>query len=303
MAKPVISTTSSILGFKRNEPIRFQPASAGKPTLWTATGLPSGLSIHPGTGLISGSVSEAIVAAVLVTAANADGEATEVFPIGISQERWWSETEPLIYPEAIVLEIVLPAATVRLASGGAVGAGDKEQQTQGLLNALLESWAAGGADKEAKQAELLAAFREAWAATPSSAGAAETGEKGKPQPVFALKSDDVRQLIVRFVDVDGQTIKVVPQDVRFSSKRFEPDRKLYYHEEFDVIEPGVVEIIIKPSGPGLRAELAEDERDYETAINVLCEIEWTNTVGKNTLRTSTPNFLVRVERDLAGGKK
>jgi len=301
---PVILKVSSILGFKRNEPIKFQPASAGNPTHWSAMGLPNGLTINPDTGLISGSVPEAIVAAVLVTAANEDGESTELFPVGIDQQRYYSSTEPLIYPEAIEIEVVLPAATVRVASGGAMArSGEKERQLQELLDTLLESWAAGSGDKEAKQADVMRVFREAWSATPAgSGGAADASEKGKPLPLFALKSDDVRQLIIRFVDTDGQTVTLIPRDLCFSSKRFEPEQKLFYHPEFDVIEPGVVEVIIEPSGTALNAELLDEERDDETAVNVLCEIEWTSPVGNRLLRTSTPNFHVRIERDLTGEK-
>ena len=301
MAIPIILKTSSILGWKRNQPWKFQPMAAGKPTHWTATGLPPGMAINPDTGLIAGSVPDAGVWVAAVTASNADGQCTEGFPIGIDQERYWSETEPIIHPEAILLEVVLPAATVRLASGGGVGAAAKEAQVQDILNALLESWAAGTEDREAKQQELLAAFRDAWEATPSSGGTSSTGDNRdkKPPPVFALKSDDVRQLIIKFVDTEGMMIKVVPQTVRFSSKRFEPEMKVFSCEDFEVLEPGLIEMIIEPSGQGLNAELAESETDDETAINVLCEIEWTNRVGLHTLRTSTPNFHVRVERDLS----
>jgi len=45
MAVPVISATSSILGFRRLEQFAFQPSATNLPVRWTATGLPAGVTV------------------------------------------------------------------------------------------------------------------------------------------------------------------------------------------------------------------------------------------------------------------
>jgi hypothetical protein len=84
MAAPVISATSSYLGFKRNESFAFQPAATGSPTTWAATTLPAGVTIDDETGLISGAIAEQGVYVFIVSAENGDGIGTREFTIGIS---------------------------------------------------------------------------------------------------------------------------------------------------------------------------------------------------------------------------
>jgi len=87
MPAPVISASSSILGFRRNEPFEFQPAATNSPTVWAAIGLPAGVSINAGTGKISGAASLAGVYVVTVTATNAEpSTGSREFVIGINSE-------------------------------------------------------------------------------------------------------------------------------------------------------------------------------------------------------------------------
>lgn len=62
MAIPVINTTTSILGFKQFEDWQYQPFATGLSTgtiTWTAVGLPAGMAIDAGTGLIDGAATRA----------------------------------------------------------------------------------------------------------------------------------------------------------------------------------------------------------------------------------------------------
>jgi hypothetical protein len=87
MATPVISASSSILGFRRNESFEFQPAATNTPTSWAAVGLPSGVSINSSTGKISGAATVAGVYVVTVSATNADpATGTREFVLGIASE-------------------------------------------------------------------------------------------------------------------------------------------------------------------------------------------------------------------------
>lgn len=72
MAIPVISNTTSVLGYRKGQYFEYQMQATNSPTGWTADGLPSGMSINS-TGLVSGSAAAAGVYLVKVIASNASG--------------------------------------------------------------------------------------------------------------------------------------------------------------------------------------------------------------------------------------
>lgn len=72
MAIPVISNTTSVLGYRKGQYFEYQMQATNSPTGWTADGLPSGMTINS-TGLVSGSASAAGVYLVKVIASNASG--------------------------------------------------------------------------------------------------------------------------------------------------------------------------------------------------------------------------------------
>jgi len=83
---PTIDTTQSILGYRAYETFAFQPGIYTDSTCtWTATGLPSGLSINSSTALISGSVSTPGIYVVGIRGTNSTGAmaAPVYFTIGI----------------------------------------------------------------------------------------------------------------------------------------------------------------------------------------------------------------------------
>lgn len=72
MPAPVISTTTSVLGYRKGQYFEYQMAATNTPTSWAATGLPSGMEINS-SGLISGTATSAGVYLIKVTATNGDG--------------------------------------------------------------------------------------------------------------------------------------------------------------------------------------------------------------------------------------
>lgn len=72
MAIPVISTTTSVLGYRKGQYFEYQMAATNSPTAWVATGLPTGMTINS-SGKISGAATYAGVYLVRVIASNADG--------------------------------------------------------------------------------------------------------------------------------------------------------------------------------------------------------------------------------------
>ncbi|MCX8497665.1 MAG: Ig domain-containing protein [Akkermansiaceae bacterium] len=72
MAIPVISTTTSVLGYRKGQYFEYQMQATNSPTSWTANGLPSGMSISS-AGLVSGAATAAGVYLVTVIATNSTG--------------------------------------------------------------------------------------------------------------------------------------------------------------------------------------------------------------------------------------
>ena len=84
MAIPVISNTTSVLGFRRNQDFAYQPYATNTPASWAATGLPAVVTINVTTGLISGAATVPGVYVVSLTATNGDGtSAPQQIAIGI----------------------------------------------------------------------------------------------------------------------------------------------------------------------------------------------------------------------------
>jgi hypothetical protein len=69
MAIPVISNTTSVLGYRKGQYFEYQMQATNSPTSWTANGLPSGMVISS-SGLINGA---ATAAGIKVIATNGDG--------------------------------------------------------------------------------------------------------------------------------------------------------------------------------------------------------------------------------------
>jgi hypothetical protein len=110
MAIPVISNTTSVLGFRKKQEFAYQPYASNTPTSWTATGLPTGVTINTTTGLISGAATIPGVYVVSLTASNATGPSTpHQIAIGI-------EDGPL--NDSIGIEINVDVRTGYVAASG-----------------------------------------------------------------------------------------------------------------------------------------------------------------------------------------
>ena len=72
MAIPVISNTTSGLGYRKGQYFEYQMQATNSPTSWAANGLPTGMSISS-AGLVSGAATVAGVYLVKVIASNGDG--------------------------------------------------------------------------------------------------------------------------------------------------------------------------------------------------------------------------------------
>lgn len=74
MAIPVIDTRTSEQSWLTGRPQEWQPYATNTPTSWSATGLPSGVSIDSSTGLVSGTPTSRGVAIASIVATNGSGD-------------------------------------------------------------------------------------------------------------------------------------------------------------------------------------------------------------------------------------
>lgn len=90
---PIISTTTSILGYEQDEFWTYQPAvTQGAPiTSWSWSGLPPGITANNVTGAITGAASTTGVFLATVIASNSSGSASLVIPIGIFARSWQND--------------------------------------------------------------------------------------------------------------------------------------------------------------------------------------------------------------------
>jgi hypothetical protein len=84
MSIPLINPNTSVLGFTSGQYVVYQCSTTdGQTGAWTCAGLPDGLSINAGTGLISGTPTTPGIYNSTITFANANGTATLPVTFGI----------------------------------------------------------------------------------------------------------------------------------------------------------------------------------------------------------------------------
>ncbi len=79
-------TSSTVATGARSLPFSFQVSASNGATAFSATGLPPGVSIHPSTGVISGSPALMGSYFATITASNAAGSGSAFLPITLSSE-------------------------------------------------------------------------------------------------------------------------------------------------------------------------------------------------------------------------
>jgi hypothetical protein len=112
MARPIILTTSSILGYLQHQEFEFQPYAVNTPTAWTSSVLPDGVTLDDETGLISGAAAKPGVYNVALRAENGDGTSDPViFTFGIEAS--------VADPDANVVDLELDLGTRQVTRLGA----------------------------------------------------------------------------------------------------------------------------------------------------------------------------------------
>lgn len=330
MPVPVISATSSYIGFKRNETFAFQPSATGSPFMWESSGLPTGVTID--TPVIYAATGVAATD-VVTGASSAYANGNRVFFPTITGGA--GLTANTIY---FVRDV--SSATFKLAAtlnGTAINfttdisAGTIQKVSTGLISGAVAvqgpyvfSVTATNVDGASAAKEFCIGISSGSA---TAAGASDTavdlvvdvvsrlvrlglpGEDGGAAATGSLlyvKESDTVMFIVRF-EKGGVQIDPDLTDLRIVFKQLEPDAILVDADAFEKTGSAATAAWILPAtftGDALAAALADNEGDAATTFAALTEIEWRRSVTFNAapleLVGSSRTFLTQMDRDLAG---
>lgn len=334
MATPVISASSSILGFKRNESFIFQPAATENPLTWSTVGLPAGVTIDtPANFAATGVASTDIVTATGNTFANGDrvyfSDITGGSGLAANAVYFVRDLSGATFKlaatapgAAIDFGTDISAGTIRKVSTGAISGAFT---TAGVYVVTVS---ATNADPATGSREFVFGVSSEMALVSASSTAVdaivvqielpsgkvsidgrESGEKdadGYPVSLFTLKEDDTRLWLIRFVDATGARLDPDPTTMRLALKAFEPEGKLVEAEDFEKSGSGSTAEFLMPvnvSGSALTGELANNEDDPGTVVKCVADIDWTRSITFDAaplpLRASSQTFGISVERDIA----
>lgn len=336
MAAPVISAASSILGFRRNESFVFQPAATNAPVIWSAVGLPAGVSVETWSALAAtGTASTDTVSSTAHGYADGDrvyfvsltgGSGLTAGTIYYVRDKTTDDFKLASVPGGAAVDFSsdISAAQVRKVSSGAVSGACATAGvyvvTLSATNAAAETGTRVfviGIDSEAAPAAVDSGSLSAdWGidvvtreVTPPLAGAG-IGQATSPDADKVLatwKEGDTLMLALRFAK-GGEALDPDLDTLRLVLKEMEPDGMLIEAEDFEKVGTGSAaryHLPVTLSGSALAGALSNYEADDGTMFSALAEIEWTTEVthlgSPLTLKGSTQTFLVRIERDIAEG--
>jgi hypothetical protein len=325
MAAPVISAASSILGFKRGETFEFNPAATNAPVRWTAVGLPPGVTIETHNQLAATGVHATDV--ITATAHGyQDGDAVYFVSLtggsGLTAGTIYfvrdraTDTFKLAANAGgaeINFTTDISAAQVRKVSSGKISGSCAVQGVYVVTVSAINSANETGTREfvfgfSPEVAEEMQGFLDAIVLTVRlpEGTVSLAGASGGGTAAFSLKAGDVRLLVVRYEDGNGNRVDPEPVTMRFVCKEMEPDNVILEAAVFEKDGTGATAEFLLPvdlTESDLAGVLSNYEDDAGTLFQALAEIEWTRSITFDssplTLRASTPTFRVGIERDLA----
>jgi hypothetical protein len=266
MAKPVINTTQSVLGFLQWQTWAFQPTATGQPTGWQASTLPPGVTMNATTGFISGAATAPGVYLFQLTASNADGVSDPVvFACGI-------EASGYVQPSNI-LETIIDVTTRRVF----VGLSLAELQAKG--SAAIANTAD---EKEAKKVSPLM-----WL-------------KAGDDVLFSIRF--IKGGVVAPLQLSS--LKFVLKEFEPETEIVKTTGNADTWQQTGSGQNSSFQLWAKIDGDALRAILSDYEQDEETSFKALGEFQWleanptTPRIGPAQIVGSSRTFGVTLPRDL-----
>ena len=266
MAIPVISTTTSVLGYRQWQEWEYQPYATNTPTSWACPNLPAGLSLNTGTGLISGAASVNGVFICGLTATNADGTSTP-----------------------LVLTLGIEEASAALTSSGF-------EVKVNVVTRQIEFIAATGGSTQAVSKTVTDA---------SSTTTTGSQTVGATAPNLFAKESDSLLLWLSF-QKDGTNLDLDIQTLEIALKEYAPDVRLVIGSTWKKFGTGTgayYGLYAAIAGTALSAALNNYEADAGTAFDGLADIRWTEAnpdhaggFGPENFQFTTRDFNVTVAR-------
>ena len=318
-AKPVIDSSQIILDFSLNKLFAIQPSATNFPSSWTATGLPDGVEIDSGTGMIDGAIAVSGIYNVTLSAANSVGISDPVvFSIRIGLA-----SLPVIIPTTSVLGYqqwqnwaYQPAATNDPTgwTSSPLPPGMSLDPGTGLISGAcslpgvyLVNLTAFNADGAAQQyVELTIGIDPAAASNKSGVDVGiDTGTGAVTVGAVILKEDDDLMFYIQFTK--GTTVLDLGDlsVLQLAIKQFEPDDVLVLGSTFAKVASGssaLYQLYVKIDSSALTAALSNYAENTGTQFSAECEIEWqepnVSGIGPTPLRRSTALFTLTISRNI-----
>ena len=324
MPAPVISASSSILGFKRNERFAFTMAATYEPLTWAAVGLPSTVTIDTPANFAATGVASTDV----ITATGND------FANG-----WRVYLPSLTGGAGLVADTIyfvrdLSGATFKLAATATgpaidfttdISSGTIRRVSNGTISGYFETAGPKVITVSATNASPSTGSRE-FVFGISSESAPESlsgdtsaewdfdvdtrevtrraGSAGADGPMAWWKAGDVFLVRVRFKK-NGIVVDPTVTSLKLALDNAEPDPAIALATNFVRIgsgEASYCDLLVDLTSASVRSALEEFADDSGTFFEAKCELQLERTVTHNaaavTLRISSRSFAVRLDRDL-----
>jgi len=302
MPPPVISASSSILGFKRQEVFEFQPAATFNPLTWEAIGLPSGVSIDtPASFSATG-----VAATDTVTATGNDFvNGGRVYFAAITGGAGLAANTVYFVRDksgaTVKLAATLTGAAIDFTSD--ISAGQLRRVSTGRVSGAIAvagvyvvTLSASNADPATGSREFVFGVNSEIATTVGASDVAVEWEMDiesrKLQAVSsdglgAWKNDDIFLVRLRFTKGE-QYIDPSPTSLRVSLKELSPDPAIAVSSSFQKIGSGAdayFDILVDLSGDAVKHALDNYALDESTKFSALVEVQLEASVVFNAAAT------------------
>ncbi len=266
VAVPVITTTTSVLGYKQWEKWEYQPFATNFPILWECSNLPAGLSINSVTGKISGAATSA-----------------GVFVCGLKASNGVGTSAPL------VLTIGIDPASAALTNSG-------YEVKINVQTREIEFIAPSGGSSQTVSKTV----------TDAGSSTTTTGSQtvGATAPNLFAKITDSLLLWIAF-QKDGVNLDLDIGSLAIAIKEFNPDGRLVLGNTWKKFGSGTgayYGLYAAVSGADLASALSNYESDSGTAFDGLADIQWTEanpdhaTFGPENFQFTTRDFKATLAR-------
>lgn len=331
MPAPVISASSSILGFKRNERFAFTMAATNDPLIWAAVGLPSTVTIDTpenlaATGVASTDVVTAtghdfVNGSLVYFSAITGGAGLTANTIYFVRDLSGATFKLAATATGPAMDFTtdISAGTIRRVSNGTISgyfetAGPKVVTVSATNSApatgsrefvfgISPEIAPALSGSTSAEWDFDVETREVTVARGAVVGAAAPAA-GSTSPLAWWKSGDVFIVRVRFrkngivVDPDATSLKL-------ALKEIEPEAGIDLSTNFVRIgtgEASYCDLLVDLTDAAVVAALANYEADAGTFFEALTELQMEHSVTHNsatvTLRLTSRSFPVRLDRDM-----